>query len=213
MGGTKHIVWIVEDDFLYRESLEELVKSQSELELGLSVTSVEDAISSFKTFPPPDVILHDIGLPGKTGIEAIPYYKEAFSDVGIIMLTIFEDDERVFQAIKAGADGYLVKRTPGAKLVEGIKEVLEGGASMSPGIAKKVLHMLAKGGPKKETNLTPRETEILKLLVDGLTMDMISSKLGISSGTVDSHIKHIYKKLHVHNRAGVVSKAIKDRLV
>lgn len=213
MGGKEHIVWIVEDDFMYRESLEELVKVQANLVLGLSVTSVEEAIGSFKSHESPDIILHDIGLPGKTGIEAIPHYKEAFPDVGIIMLTIFDDDERIFQAIKAGADGYLIKRTPGAKLVEGIEDVLSGGAPMSPGIAKKVLNMLAEGGPKKETNLTPRETEILKLLVDGLTMDMISSKLGISSGTVDSHIKHIYKKLHVHNRAGVVSKAIKDRLV
>ncbi|MFV1883420.1 MAG: response regulator [Balneola sp.] len=213
MKQKKYSVWIVEDDPLFRESLEALVEVQLDLELTLSVHSVEDALSSFLTYKSPDVILHDIGLPGKSGIEAIPYYKKEFPEVLIIMLTIFEEDERVFEAIKAGADGYLLKRTTGEQLIKGIREVFSGGAAMSPGIAKKVMEMLVHGGPKKESDLTPRETEVLRLLVEGLTMDMISVKLEISSGTVDSHIKNIYRKLQVHNRAEVVSRAIKDRLV
>ncbi len=213
MKQKKYSIWIVEDDPLFRESLEALIEVQSNLELTLSVQSVEDALSSFLTCKSPDVILHDIGLPGKSGIEAIPYYKKEFPEVLIIMLTIFEEDERVFESIKAGADGYLLKRTTGEQLIKGIREVLSGGAAMSPGIAKKVMEMLIHGGPKKESSLTPRETEVLRLLVEGLTMDMISAKLEISSGTVDSHIKNIYRKLQVHNRAEVVSKAIKDRLI
>lgn len=213
MKEKKYNVWIVEDDPLFRESLEALIEVQQDFELSLTVPSVEEALSSFLSCKSPDVILHDIGLPGKSGIEAIPYYKKQFPDVFIIMLTIFEEDERIFEAIKAGANGYLLKRTTGEKLIEGIREVLSGGAPMSPGIAKKVMEMLVHGGPKKESGLTPRETEVLRLLVEGLTMDMISAKLNISSGTVDSHIKNIYRKLQVHNRAEVVSKAIKDRLI
>lgn len=213
MKDKKYSVWIVEDDPLFRESLEALIEVQPDFELSLAVPSVEEALSSFLSSKSPDVILHDIGLPGKSGIEAVPYYKKEFPEVFIIMLTIFEEDERVFESIKAGADGYLLKRTTGEKLIEGIREVLSGGAPMSPGIAKKVMEMLVHGGPKKESGLTPRETEVLRLLVEGLTMDMISAKLDISSGTVDSHIKNIYRKLQVHNRAEVVSKAIKDRLI
>ncbi len=213
MSKKKHSVWIVEDDLFFRESLEGLIQAQNNLELTLSETSVEDVFACLLTGNSPDIILHDIGLPGMSGIEAIPYYKKQFPEVLIVMLTIFEEDEQVFESIKAGADGYLLKRTPGDDLIKGIQEVLSGGAPMSPGIAKKVMEMLAHGGPKKKSNLTPRETEVLTLLVDGLTMDMVSTKLKISPGTVDSHIKHIYKKLQVHNRAEVVSKAIKDRLV
>lgn len=212
-SSKKYNIWIVEDDVFFKESLEELIRSEENLKLALSVSSVEEELEALKESKVPDIILHDIGLPGKTGIEAIPMIKEYFPEAAIIMLTIFDDDERVFEAIKAGAEGYLLKRTPGDKILGAVHEVVNGGAPMSPGIAKKVLNMLPFGGPKKDSNLTPRETEILKLLVDGLTMDMISGELDISSGTVDSHIKNIYKKLHVHNRAEVVSKAIKDRLI
>lgn len=208
-----YTIWIVEDDLFFKESLEYLIEGAPDMELGLSVSSVEDTENISITVANPDVILHDIGLPGLSGLEAIEIHKERFPEVLIIMLTIFEDDERIFNAIKNGADGYLLKRTQGHKIIESITDVLQGGAPMSPGIAKKVMEMLAHGGPKKEANLTPREIEVLKLLVNGYTMDMVSAKLEISSGTVDSHIKNIYKKLQVHNRAEVVSRAIKDRLV
>lgn len=210
---NKHMVWIVEDDLFFKESLEHLIDRAPDMELGLSVSSAEEALDNKENLNTPDVILHDIGLPGMSGLEAIRLHKERFPKVSIIMLTIFEDDDRVFNAIKKGADGYLLKRTPGEKLIQGIREVLDGGVPMSPEIARKVIEMLVTGGPKKETNLTPREIEVLKLLVNGFSMDMISGKLEISSGTVDSHIKNIYKKLHVHNRAGVVSKAIRERIV
>ena len=209
----KHVVWIVEDDPLFKVSLEDLIATKSHLDLKLSVTSAEEAIEEISGKESPDVILHDIGLPGKSGIEALPFYKKEFPDALVIMLTIFEDDQRVFKAIQAGADGYLLKRSSGKELLAGIQHALDGGSSVSPEIARKLFDMLAKGGPKKESNLTHREKEILELLTEGMTMDMISGKLEISSGTVDSHIKNIYKKLEVHNRAEVVAKAIKERLV
>lgn len=212
-SDRKYAVWIVEDDPVFKESLEELITSQSYLNVELSVSSAEEALEGISDKKSPDIILHDIGLPGKSGIEALPFYKEEFPDTLIIMLTIFEDDQRVFKAIKSGADGYLLKRSSGNELLAGIQHALNGGSSVSPEIARKLFDMLAKGGPKKESNLTPRQKEILELLVEGMTMDMISGKLEISSGTVDSHIKNIYKKLKVHSRAEVVAKAIKERLI
>ena len=213
--NLSHTVWIVEDDLLFKESLEDLVNYEPNLDLAYSVDSIEKAFEGFATKPAPDVILEDIGLPGMSGIEAIPYYKQKFPDVRIIMLTIFDDDERVFEAIKAGADGYLLKRTPGAEILKGVQEVLEGGAPISAPIAKKIMTMLVSPAAqkKKETTLTKRELTILKLLVDGLTIDMIGAELHISRHTVDTHTKNIYKKLHVHNRSSLASKAIKEGLV
>ncbi len=208
-----HSLWIVEDDAFFRESLEELINLEPNLALVLSASSVEEALAQADNVKTPEIILHDIGLPGMSGIEAIPVYKEKYPSVHIIMLTIFEEDERVFDAIKAGADGYLLKRTPGKELLSGIEEVLNGGAPISPGIARKVMNMLAMGGPKKQSNLTERELDILSLLVKGFSMDMVSGKLSISTHTVDTHIKNIYKKLQVHSRGEVVAKAIKERII
>lgn len=209
-----HNVWIVEDDELFKASLEDLVELEDQLELVYSVNSIEKAFEGFDTKPAPSVILEDIELPGMSGIEAIGYYKKQFPDVAIIMLTIFDDDDRIFEAIKAGADGYLLKRSSGEEIVKGIQDVLSGGAPISPSIAKKMMGLLSgKSTKKAETNLTKRELTILKLLVDGNTIDMISAKLFISPYTVDTHTKNIYRKLQVHNRSSVVAKAIKDGLV
>lgn len=210
--SKKHIVWIVEDDQYFRHSMELLIDSDNNLKLGLAEGSVEKILNAEKTTEKPEIILQDIGLPGMSGIEAIAHYRKKFPDVLIIMLTIFEDDERIFESIKAGADGYLLKQTPGDEILKSIKDVLDGGASMSPGIAKKVLAVFTEP-KKKESPLTKREQTVLKLLVDGMTMDMISGELNISWHTVVSHVKNIYTKLQVHNRSGAVAKAIRDRLV
>ena len=196
-------VWIVEDDLMFKESLEDLMNIYNEFKLVHSVDSVEKATQAFGVKDKPDIILEDIGLPGLSGIEAISIYKKLYPEVLIIILTIFDDDERVFDAIKAGADGYLLKRTPGTEIVNGMKQVIKGGASISPPIAKKMMRMLANPskGNKKNTILTDRETIILKYLIDGLTINAIAEKLIISRHTVDTHAKNIYKKLHVHNRS------------
>lgn len=208
-------VWIVEDDLMFRESLEDLMNIYIEFNLVHSVNSVEKAIQAFGVKDRPDIILQDIGLPGLSGIEAISIYKKLYPEVLIIILTIFDDDECVFNAIKAGADGYLLKRTPGTEIVNGMKQVIKGGASISPPIAKKMMKMLANPSKenKKSTVLTDRETIILKYLIDGLTINAIAEKLIISRHTVDTHTKNIYKKLHVHNRSSLVSTAIKKGLV
>lgn len=208
-----HTVWIVEDDPLFKQSLEDLIHLSEELSLGLSSSSVEGMIEAKKNSQIPDVILQDIGLPGRSGFDAVEIYKQEFPSAHIIMLTIFDDDDRIFKAINMGASGYLLKRTPGDQILNGISQVIKGEASLSPGIARKMMNMVISGGPVKKSNLTNREKDILKLLVDGLSMDMISADLEISSHTVDTHIKNIYRKLDVHNRAEVVSKAIKDRLI
>lgn len=208
-------VWIVEDDLMFKESLEDLMNIYNEFKLVHSVDSVEKAIQAFGVKDKPDIILEDIGLPGLSGIEAISIYKKLYPEVLIIILTIFDDDERVFDAIKAGADGYLLKRTPGTEIVNGMKQVINGGASISPPIAKKMMRMLANPSKenKKNTILTDRETIILKYLIDGLTINAIAEKLIISRHTVDTHTKNIYKKLHVHNRSSLVSTAIKKGLI
>ena len=213
-NNKPYTVWIVEDDILFKESLEDLMNVYNEFNLKHSVNSVEKAIQAFGVKDQPDIILQDIGLPGLSGIEAISIYKKLYPEVQIIIITIFDDDERVFDAIKAGADGYLLKRTPGTEIINGMKQVLKGGASISPPIAKKMMQMLvnpSKG--KKEKLLTERETIILKYLIDGLTINAIAERLIISRHTVDTHTKNIYKKLHVHNRSSLVSTAIKKGLV
>lgn len=208
-------VWIVEDDIMFKESLEDLMNVYHDFNLIHSVDSVEKAIQVFGVKDRPDIILQDIGLPGLSGIEAISIYKKLYPDVCIIIITIFDDDERVFEAIKAGADGYLLKRTPGTEIINGMKQVLKGGASISPPIAKKMMQMLANPSKenKKEKILTERETIILKYLIDGLTINAIADKLTISRHTVDTHTKNIYKKLHVHNRSSLVSTAVKKGLI
>lgn len=211
--GRSHKIWVIEDDELFRSSLEELIGSSDQMRLALSVDSVEKAMAHLGE-PAPDVILSDIGLPGISGIEGIPKFKEQWPDIEIIMLTIYEDDERIFNAIKSGASGYLLKRTPAPKILDAIQQVIHDGSPITPSIARKVLGILSGSQSKaKENPLTNREQEILGLLVDGNTQDMISAELHISHHTVGTHVKNIYKKLQVHNRAEAVSKAIRKRLI
>ena len=207
-------IWVVEDDPTFKSSLEDLIEMEDQLELVYSVNSIEKAFKGFASMPAPHIILEDIELPGMSGIEAISYYKKQFPETAIIMLTIFDDDDRVFEAIKAGADGYLLKRSSGEEIIKAIKDVLNGGAPISPSIAKKMMKMLTGESAKKKDNpLTNRELTVLTLLVEGHTIDMISAELHISPFTVDTHTKNIYRKLHVHNRSSVVAKAIRDGLV
>lgn len=206
-------IWIIEDDELLRNSLEQLVSSTEDLELGLSSGSMEKAIQSLSRSQVPDVILSDIGLPGISGIEGLPEIKKQWPNVEIIMLTVYEDDERILNAIKAGASGYLLKRTPVPKILEAIHEVVDGGAPITPSIARKVLRIMNEGTSPKLNPLTKRETEILSLLVEGYTHESISNQLFISRFTVGTHVKNIYKKLQVSNRSTAVAKAFQQGLV
>lgn len=164
----------------------------------------------------PDVVLMDIQMPGINGIEAVGILREKYPEVKILMQTIFEDDEKIFNSILAGASGYILKTTSPARILDCIKECFEGGAPMSPVVATKVLKMFAQNSkkiPAGNFNLSDREKEILSNLVEGMSYKMIGQALFISLDTVRSHIKNIYEKLHVHSKGEAVAKAINNRIV
>jgi len=164
----------------------------------------------------PDVILMDIEMPGLSGIEAIKILKDNFPEVKILMETIFEDTEKIFDSICNGAEGYILKNTAPAFILSAIKEIYEGGAPMTPSVASKVLKMFKKNSSpdlKATTALTGREKEILKSLVEGMSYKMIAATCFISIDTVNGHIKNIYKKLQVHSKSEAVVKAIRGKIV
>ena len=165
----------------------------------------------------PHVVLMDIDMPHVDGIEGVTLLRKQFKQVKVLMQTVFEDNSKIFDAILAGADGYLLKQTAPGKLLEAIQEVHAGGAPMTPTVARKVLQLFAQGGrPSEEKasfDLTGREQEILKLLVEGYSYKMIAETCHISIGTVNTHVSHIYEKLHVRSAAGAVSVALREGLV
>jgi DNA-binding NarL/FixJ family response regulator len=206
-------ILVFEDNANLRESLATLIGSSGSLQLldaFADVSRVEEQVKALK----PDVILMDIDMPGRNGIEAVKIIRSFNSRVEIIMLTVFDDNEHVYDAICAGASGYLLKKNISDKLLEAINAVTNGEAPMSPGIARMVIERIQqKPDGAKDYNLTRREKEILHNLSHGNSYKMISASLFISLDTVRTHIKHIYEKLQVHSQAEAVSKAIHERLV
>ena len=164
----------------------------------------------------PDVVLMDIELPGINGIEAVAMIKDEFPEIKILMQTIFDDDEKIFNSICAGAEGYILKHTSPAEIMEAIKEIHEGGSPMTPSIANRVLKMVKvrpEPGNKESFDLSTREKEILSCLVKGMSYKMIADTCFISIETVNVHIKNSYKKQHVHSKSEAVAKAIRGRIV
>lgn len=164
----------------------------------------------------PDVVLMDIDMPYVNGIEGLKLIRKQFPEVKILMQTIFEDDEKIFNAIVAGADGYILKKTPPAKLLDSITEVMHGGAPMTPSVARQVLLLFNNKysqTEKKDFDLTAREQEILGYLVQGFSYKMIADKCNVSYPTVNTHISHIYEKLHVSSGTEAVAKAIEQNIV
>ncbi|MDO1450805.1 response regulator transcription factor [Rhodocytophaga aerolata] len=163
----------------------------------------------------PDVVLMDINMPGVGGLAGLKLIKNQFPEVKVVMLTVFDDNQTVFDAMKAGADGYLLKKTPPAKLLEYLQDVYQGGAAMTASVARQVLQLFAHAPvieQKKDYQLSDREKEVLQWLVNGYSYKMIAGQLFISLETVRSHIKKIYEKLHVHSKTEAVTKAYKDKL-
>ena len=206
-------VLIYEDNTLLRESVGTMIQSSNNLTLVAdfeNVLNVEADVKSYK----PDFILMDIDMPGMSGIEAVQKIRKFNSKVPIIMLTVFDDNSHVFEALQSGASGYLLKKHISTKLFDSIQEVLEGGAPMSPSIARMVLaSMQQKPAVENPYQLTPREKEILTSLSKGNSYKLIASEFSISIDTVRTHIKKVYEKLHVHSQTEAVSKAINEKLV
>lgn len=205
-------VAIVEDNDDFREALFHILQGTEGFRCIGQYGSVEEAI---KTLPKADVVLMDIGLPGKSGIEGARLVKQKYPDTQVIMLTVFDDDKNIFDAIVAGANGYILKKTPPAKLLLAIEEAAAGGMPMTPMVARHVVEMFKRHIPaqKEDHSLTSRERQILSLLVDGMGYSMVAEKLFISLDTVRNHIRHIYDKLHVHSKSQAVAKALKQRIV
>jgi DNA-binding NarL/FixJ family response regulator len=204
-------ILIFEDNPLLRESISSLIKLKEDWQLKgayENVLSVRAQLAEHN----PDLILMDIDMPGMSGIDAVKQIRILNATVPIIMLTVFDDNTHVLDAIRAGASGYLLKKHLSTKLFDSIEEVLSGGAPMSPSIARMVIASMQKT-TENSYQLTPREKEILSLLSQGNSYKIIAAQSNISLDTVRSHIKKIYEKLHVHSQTEAVSKAIHEKLV
>jgi DNA-binding NarL/FixJ family response regulator len=208
-------VIIIEDNELLRDSLKEAINKSGQISCRNSFGSGEAALDLIeKEELVPNIILLDIGLPGINGIELIPELKRLSPSSKILIITVHDDDENVFNAICAGASGYLLKDLSADNIVNSINEVMNGGAPMNSHIAKKVLNMFRDQNVKSDGyDLSEREKEILSRLVDGLSKKQIAEKIFLSHHTVDSHLRNIYAKLEVHSRSGAISKAIREKLL
>lgn len=208
------VVGIVEDNKKIRDLIQRYLDMQDELKCPVAVDTVEEMLEYLKEHPHPNVILMDIQLPGMSGIKGIGLIKEKYPDIDIIMLTVYHDSHKIFNALRAGASGYLLKHTSLPEIKESILKLIDGGAPMSPQIARKVINHFQENAPKKnpESDLTPREHDIVNGLVDGLSYKMIADRYDISIDTVRAHIRNIYKKLHVNSKAEVIAKSLKGEI-
>jgi DNA-binding NarL/FixJ family response regulator len=207
-------VWLVEDQALLRDGLEAVLDAADGLACPVAVDSVEVAEAALDAGHRPDIVLMDIGLPGKSGIEGARMVRQRVPSARVVILTVHEEDENVVAAICAGASGYLLKPTSPERVVEAVREVRGGAAPINGFIAGRVLALLAKlASPGPDYGLTPREHETLELLVAGLTMKGVADRLGVSYHTVDTHVRNVYAKLHVRSRGSAVAKALRERIV
>ncbi len=207
-------VVIIEDQREIREGLRELIDNADGFRCLAAYASVEEALPKIGNNLP-RVLLVDIGLPGISGIDGIRLVKQRYPDVILVVLTIFEDDKRIFEAICAGASGYLLKKTPAARLLESIREATSGGAPMSPEVAARVMTVFRqmRSAPPQEHDLTPHEQRLLKLLVDGHNYKTAAVELKVSVNTISFHMRRIYEKLHVHSKSEAVAKALRNQIV
>jgi len=205
---------IVEDQRDIREGLTVLINGTPGYRCSGSYRSMEEALERIAA-DPPDVVLCDIGLPGMSGIEGIRVLKERYPRLSLLMLTVYDDDDRIFDALCAGACGYLLKRTAPARLLESLREAVSGGAPMSPEVASRVIALFREIRPPEPSDydLTPHEARLLKLLVDGHNYTTAADELKVSYNTVKFHMRHIYEKLQVHSKSEAVAKAMRERLI
>lgn len=205
---------IFEDNHILRDMLFQLINGSPGFICTGAFADAGDLVYKIEKSEP-DVVLMDIDMPGISGIEAVHIIKEKFPAVQILMQTIFEEDEKIYDSICAGASGYLLKNTPPAKLLEALQEVHSGGSPMSASVARKVLTVFQKQShfKKEKFDLSEREIEVLQNLVKGMSYKMIADACGITIDTIKFHAKNIYEKLHVHSKSEAVIKAMKNRIV
>jgi DNA-binding NarL/FixJ family response regulator len=207
-------VVIIEDLRDIREGLAALLNGTEGYKCVGKFGSMEEALRNIQR-DVPDVILSDIGLPGMDGIEGVGIIKEKYPEMTILMLSVYSDNDRIFDALCAGAQGYLLKKTPPSRIVESLNEAVNGGAPMSPEIARKVITLFREVRPPERVDydLTPHETRLLKLLIDGHTKKTAAAEIGVSVNTVSFHLKRVYEKLQVHSKSEAVAKALKNRII
>ena len=207
-------VAIVEDRREIREGLAMLIGGTEGFQCTGGYRSAEEALEKIE-HNQPDAVLMDIGLPGMSGIQALQLLKERYPKMLLLMLTVYDDDERIFDAMCAGASGYLLKKTPPAKLLESLREAVAGGAPMSPEVARRVIALFREIRPPERANydLTPHETRLLKLFVEGHNYKTAAAELGVTVHTVSFHLRSIYDKLQVHSKSEAVAKALQNRLI
>lgn len=205
---------IIEDRREIREGLSMLIGGTPGYICTGSYRSMEEALDKIG-HNLPDVVLSDIGLPGMDGIEGIRILKERYPQLLVLMLSVYDDDDRIFEALCAGACGYLLKKTPPARLIDSLREAVAGGAPMSPEVARRVIALFRDFRPPERADyqLTPHETRLLKLLVEGHNYKTAAFELNVSVNTVSFHMRHIYEKLQVHSKSEAVSKALRYRLI
>lgn len=206
-------IWLVEDNNAFRSVIARVINDIAGFECSEAFSSCEDALESLASARP-EIILLDVELPGMNGLEGIREIKKRSPNTHVVMLTVFADQQKIRNAIGAGASGYLLKTSSEEEIAAAMRDVLAGGTPMNKEVARSVWNMFAEmAAPAEAHRLTPREKEILKGLVEGLGNKEIAEKLSMSYHTVDAHLRNIYDKLKVHNRAGAVAKAVHERLI
>lgn len=207
-------VWIIEDNANFRRGLGRALSHPSVAHDVREFASCEEALAAFAREKPPEVVLLDVGLPGMDGITGIAHLKSRAPAAGILILTVFEDDEKIFRAICNGASGYLLKAQPISTIITAITDVLGGGSPMNPRVAHRVLAMFSQLAPaKKDFGLTERETAVLRCMAAGMPRKSIPAAVNLNPHTVDFVIRAIYRKLHVNCATAAVSVAVRERLV
>jgi DNA-binding NarL/FixJ family response regulator len=211
-------IWLIEDNKVYREAAAQALRKDAAISRVIAYESWEVARGDLKRTPKqPDVILLDIGLPGTDGLTALPQIRELSPQTRVLVLTVFEDDDKIFKAICAGASGYLLKSTPTSRIQEAIHQAVAGGSPMTPSVAARVLDLFAKNHKIRFTEqddlLSERERAVLALMAEGMVKKEISDKLGISEHTVTTYLRRVYEKLHVNTNTAAVATAVRRGLV
>lgn len=211
-------VWIVEDHEMFRRSLLRLCATDADLAPACGFANAETLLAALRAVPDmerPDVLLLDLGLPGRGGLEAIAEVHRHAPDCRVVILTVFEDEAKIGEAIRVGACGYLLKTSRADEVLAALREAHAGGSPMSPAVAASVVRLLARLAPPAvaPVALSPRERELLALLVEGLTAKEVADRLGVSIHTTGSHTKNLFSKLGVHSRAAAVARALREGLL